>query len=66
MRQDIEARVKVMLAWRWMLVPIFVVEIIACGGTMVAWWREGRKGVGSGRTRVNAGTATGKKSEGRV
>ncbi|KAF1919463.1 hypothetical protein BDU57DRAFT_512574 [Ampelomyces quisqualis] len=41
---EIKSMVAAMVAWRWMLVPIFIVEIIACGVTMVAWWKL-RKGV---------------------
>jgi hypothetical protein len=53
MRDEIHSKVSVMVAWRWMLVPIFISEIIACGGTTVAWLR-GRKGMAT--TREDAGT----------
>lgn len=59
-RDDIESRVKGMVAWRWMLVPIFVVEIIACGTTGLAWWRGRHKGVGPRGTRVDVENRVGK------
>lgn len=43
MHDEIISRVTAMVAWRWMLVPIFVVDIIACGVTTLAWLKQ-RKG----------------------
>jgi hypothetical protein len=42
-RTEIEGKVTIMVAWRWMLVPIFIADVIACGVTSWAWLRL-RKG----------------------
>ncbi|KAH7065677.1 hypothetical protein BKA63DRAFT_161959 [Paraphoma chrysanthemicola] len=42
-RDEIDSRVTTMVAWRWMLLPIFIVDIIAFGVTTMAWLKQ-RKG----------------------
>jgi hypothetical protein len=42
-RDEINSKVTNMVAWRWMLVPILVADIIAFGVTTLAWTRL-RKG----------------------
>jgi hypothetical protein len=49
-RDEIDSKVTNMVAWRWMLVPIFIVDIIAFGVTTLAWVRQ-RKGT---TTRANS------------
>lgn len=49
-RSAIESRVSVMVAWRWMLLPIFIADIIVSGVTMLAWLKQ-RNGT---TTRVNS------------
>lgn len=46
-RDDIDAHVLVMEAWRWMLIPIFVVDLVALVGS-VREVRRQRRGKGSG------------------
>jgi len=38
-RSEIEGKVTNMVAWRWMLVPLFVVDVGAFGVTVAAWRR---------------------------
>jgi hypothetical protein len=49
-RDEIDSKVTNMVAWRWMLIPIFIVDIIAFGVTTLAWVRQ-RKGT---TTRANS------------
>ncbi|KAF2027191.1 hypothetical protein EK21DRAFT_72579 [Setomelanomma holmii] len=42
-RDEIDSKVTNMVAWRWMLLPIFIVDIIAFGVTTMAWLKQ-RKG----------------------
>jgi hypothetical protein len=48
-RDEIDSRVTNMVAWRWMLLPIFIADIIAFGVTTLAWLKQ-RKGA----TRANS------------
>lgn len=41
-RNEISDRVTVMEAWRWMLLPILIVDCVAFGVTFVAWLRQRR------------------------
>jgi hypothetical protein len=49
-RDEIESKVTNMVAWRWLLVPIFVADVIAFGVTTLAWLKQ-RKGMS---TRANS------------
>ena len=42
-RDEIDSRVIAMVAWRWMLVPIFIVDCVAFGFTMMAWMKQRRR-----------------------
>ncbi|KAH8726526.1 hypothetical protein GQ44DRAFT_705778 [Phaeosphaeriaceae sp. PMI808] len=42
-REEIETKVTNMVAWRWMLVPILIADIIAFGVTMQAWVGQRRE-----------------------
>jgi hypothetical protein len=48
-RDEVDSKVTNMVAWRWMLIPIFIVDVIAFGVTMLAWLKQ-RKGT----TRANS------------
>ncbi|KAH7392408.1 hypothetical protein DE146DRAFT_766681 [Phaeosphaeria sp. MPI-PUGE-AT-0046c] len=39
-RNNIDSKVTNMVAWRWMLVPIFIVDVIAFGVTTWAWLKQ--------------------------
>ncbi|KAI8938495.1 hypothetical protein NX059_004385 [Plenodomus lindquistii] len=41
-RKEIDSKVTNMVAWRWMLVPIFVVDCVAFGVTLMAWLKQRR------------------------
>lgn len=41
-RNEISSKVTNMVAWRWMLLPIFVVDCVALGVTIMAWLRQRR------------------------
>lgn len=49
-RDEINSKVTNMVAWRWMLIPIFIADVIAFGVTTLAWRRQ-RKGT---TTRANS------------
>jgi hypothetical protein len=49
-RDQISSKVTNMLAWRWMLIPIFITDVIAFGVTTLAWLKQ-RKGT---TTRANS------------
>jgi hypothetical protein len=38
-RDEISSKVTNMVAWRWMLLPMFIVDVIAFGFTALAWRR---------------------------
>jgi hypothetical protein len=42
-RDQINSKVTNMVAWRWMLIPIFIADVIAFGVTTLAWLKQ-RKG----------------------
>ncbi|OAK94052.1 hypothetical protein IQ06DRAFT_321307 [Phaeosphaeriaceae sp. SRC1lsM3a] len=39
-RDEIDSKITNMVAWRWMLVPIFIVDVIAFGVTTFAWLKQ--------------------------
>ncbi|KAF2847393.1 hypothetical protein T440DRAFT_492007 [Plenodomus tracheiphilus IPT5] len=41
-RKEIDSQVTNMAAWRWMLVPILIVDCIAFGVTLMAWLKQRR------------------------
>ncbi|KAL6711581.1 hypothetical protein ACN47E_004515 [Coniothyrium glycines] len=41
-RDEINDKVTNMVAWRWLLVPIFIVDCVALGVTILAWLRQRR------------------------
>jgi hypothetical protein len=41
-RNEINDKVTNMAAWRWMLLPIFIVDCVAFGVTMMAWLNQRR------------------------
>ena len=41
-RDEIDSKVTNMIAWRWMLIPIFITDVIAFGVTTLAWLRQRR------------------------
>ncbi|KAJ4375968.1 hypothetical protein N0V83_001248 [Neocucurbitaria cava] len=45
-RDQINSRVTNMVAWRWMLLPLFIVDCVAFGVTVLAWLGQ-RKGLGT-------------------
>lgn len=47
-RNEISGRVTNMVAWRWMLLPIFIVDCVALGVTILAWLRQ--RGSATART----------------
>jgi hypothetical protein len=49
-RDEIKSKVTNMVAWRWMLIPIIIIDVIAFGVTTLAWLRQ-RK---STTTRANS------------
>lgn len=41
-RDEISSKVTNMVAWRWILLPIFIIDIIAFSVTTLAWLRQRR------------------------
>ncbi|KAF2196852.1 hypothetical protein GQ43DRAFT_425764 [Delitschia confertaspora ATCC 74209] len=43
--EKIRRNVRVMEAWRWMLIPIFLLDLVAlgCSAWAVSWWRRERR-----------------------
>lgn len=39
-RDEIDSKITKLMAWRWMLVPIFIVDVIAFGVTTFAWLKQ--------------------------
>jgi hypothetical protein len=52
-RKDIHNKVTNMVAWRWMLLPILLVDMIAFGIAMMAWLKQ-RKGAGPRTNSANS------------
>jgi hypothetical protein len=44
-RNDIHDKVTNMVAWRWMLLPLFLMDVVAFGIATMAWLKQ-RRGVG--------------------
>jgi hypothetical protein len=47
-------RIRHMVAWRWILLPIFLVDCVALGITMMAWLKQ-RRGVAARGESANSG-----------
>lgn len=41
-RKQISSKATNMVAWRWMLIPLFVVDLVAFGITVLAWLKQRR------------------------
>jgi hypothetical protein len=41
-RTDMSGKVTIMVAWRWMLFPILLVDVVAFGFAMMAWLEQRR------------------------
>jgi hypothetical protein len=39
-RSEIDDKITNMVAWRWMLLVIFIADVVAFSMTMMAWWRQ--------------------------
>ena len=50
---DIHDKVTNMVAWRWMLLPIFLVDVVAFGIAMMAWLKQ-RRGAGPQTNSANS------------
>jgi hypothetical protein len=52
-RNDIHDKVTNMVAWRWMLLPVFLVDVVAFGIAMIAWLKQ-RRGAGPRANSANS------------